>query len=462
MCLVDSHHVVSEPQIVSMYWHEEMYMTALITYKELSPKVLKPNPNNPNTHPASQLKLLEASIKASGFLDPILVDENLMILSGHGRGEVALRLGLESVPVCVIEGLDENLKEAASLAFNAIGKKSEWDKALLADQLMQLINADITFDLSATGFTTGEIDVLTAPPEVVEDGDAHLVAASESDSIITQPGDVWALDAHGIACGDSLDAQFVQALFQAVRAALLLTDPPYNVPIDGHVCGNGAIQHEEFAMASGEMSPDEFTQFLERTIALALTVLQPGALLYLYMDWRHQWELLSAARTLGLEPINLCVWAKTNGGMGSLYRSQHELCLVFKADQHPHINNVQLGKDGRYRTNVWTYPGVNSFGKDRDAALASHPTVKPVAMLADIIKDVTHHHDTVFDPFLGSGSTLIAAEQTQRRCVGIEIEPRYVDVAIRRWQLETGREAIHRTTGQTFAQRAEEVGSEEK
>jgi DNA modification methylase len=267
---------------------------------------------------------------------------------------------------------------------------------------------------------------------------------------VSRAGDLWCLGRHRIGCGDARDGACLEAVMAARRAQMVLTDPPYNVPITGHVCGNGAAQHPEFAMASGEMSEAEFEALLSAVLVNLLGVSDSTALHYVFMDWRHIRTLLTVGEAHYAALLNLCVWAKTNGGMGSLYRSQHELIAVLKVGTGPHVNNVQLGRHGRNRTNVWTCPGVNSFGEGRNEALAMHPTVKPVALLADAILDVTHRGDVVLDPFLGSGSTLMAAERTARACCGLELEPRYVDVALRRWMAATGEPPRLAPSGEPF------------
>ena len=273
---------------------------------------------------------------------------------------------------------------------------------------------------------------------------------------VTQPGDVWQLGPHRIVCGNALDETTYAGLLGDEKAALVFTDPPYNVPVDGHVSGNGAVRHREFAMATGEMSEAEFTQFLRNTCGLLAAHSAPGSIHYVCMDWRHVGELTAAGKGAYAELVNICVWVKHNGGMGSLYRSQHEFVFVFKAAGGSHVNNVQLGKFGRTRTNVWSYRGINNFGggSGEGNLLAMHPTVKPVALVADAILDCSRRGDRVLDAFLGSGSTLIACERTGRACRGIELDPLYVDTAIRRWQRYTGREAVH-ANGTTFNAREE-------
>jgi DNA modification methylase len=242
----------------------------------------------------------------------------------------------------------------------------------------------------------------------------------------------------------------------------VFTDPPYNVPIDGHVAGKGQTKHREFAMAVGEMSSAEFTRFLQQVCLNLRAFSADGSIHYLCMDWRHVGELLAAARPVYSEWKNLCVWTKDNAGMGSLYLSQHELVLVFKNGSAAHVNNVQLGRFGRYRSNVWPYAGANSFARTTDEGnlLALHPTVKPVAMIVDAMYDCSRRGDSVLDPFLGSGSTLIAAERSGRRCYGIELDPLYVDTAIRRWQKLTGLPATHADFGHPFDRCAAEAGRE--
>jgi DNA modification methylase len=250
----------------------------------------------------------------------------------------------------------------------------------------------------------------------------------------------------------ALEVAAYDALLEGERAAAAFTDPPYNVKIKGHASGNGRTSHHEFPMAAGEMTEAEFTTFLEQALGHIATNCCAGGLIYCCMDWRHVSEILAAARGAGLEPLNLCVWAKPNGGMGTFYRSSHELVFVLKNGQAPHLNNVQLGRFGRNRSNVWNYPGANSFRRKKGSPrLDLHPTAKPIALVADAILDCTERGDIVLDPFVGSGTTIVAAERTGRRCYGIELDPRYVDTAIRRWQKFTGRNA-HNGESQTFDQ----------
>jgi DNA modification methylase len=294
------------------------------------------------------------------------------------------------------------------------------------------VEIDMTLDIEQP--TAGIVEEVLAE-EVEPVGEAKVVAR----------GDVWRLGNHVIACGDSQDAELMCRLMGERRAVVVFTDPPYNVKIGGFVSGLGKTTHREFAVASGEMSVEEFTSFLLRFLIALLPLL-----IFVCMDWRRLREILDAGDQADLELKNLCVWAKSNAGMGSFYRSQHELILVFKHGDAPHQNNFELGQHGRSRSNVWSYRGVNTFGKDRMGLLGVHPTTKPVTLVADALRDVSRRGEIVIDPFLGSGTTLLAAEVTGRVCIGAEIDASYLEHAIRRWQKQTGRDAVCAATGETF------------
>lgn len=336
----------------------------------------------------------------------------------------------------------------------------EWDERLLAEALQELSLLNLDFDLDVTGFELPEIDLriqsLTEPDAAEDPAD---VVPTPSGPAVTMLGDLWLLGEHRLFCGSALDAATYNALLAGDKASLVFTDPPYNVPVQGHVSGKGAVVHREFAMASGEMSEAEFTDFLRRTCKLLVDHSTPGSIHNVCMDWRHVGELVTAGKNVYSRLLNICVWAKSNAGMGSLYRSQHEFVFVFKNGEAPHTNNVQLGKYGRSRSNVWQYPGINNFGRGTEEGnlLAMHPTVKPVALVADAILDCSNRGDIVLDAFLGSGSTLIACERTGRRCYGIEIDQLYVDTAIRRWQKYTGSFAIRASDGRVFSECLAEV-----
>lgn len=416
-----------------------------------------PDPRNPRLHSKRQIRQIANSIEAFGFNVPVLIDKDNMLVAGHGRVQACQLLGWTEVPVIRLEHLTPTQAKAFLIADNRLTDNSTWDDKLLAENLKELSVLDLDFKLDAIGFEMAEIDLrieqLDASGED-EESDDDLVPASEAVPV-TRTGDLWQLGDHRILCGSALEAIDYQVLMGSKHADMVFSDPPYNVKIDGHCIGNGKIQHREFAMGSGEMSSPEFTGFLSGAFTHLKLFSRAGSLHFLCMDWRHLPEILSAGNAVYHELKNVCVWVKDNAGMGALYRSQHELVLVFKQGTAPHINNIKLGKYGRHRSNVWQYAGINSFGRSTEEGnlLALHPTVKPVAMVADALFDCSNRGDLVLDPFLGSGTTVIAAERTGRCGYGMELDPLYVDVAIRRWQRLTGLEARLASTGESFAQR---------
>ncbi|AML53649.1 DNA methylase N-4 [Falsihalocynthiibacter arcticus] len=406
---------------------------------------LKPNPRNARTHSKKQVRQIASSIRQFGFNNPILVDENNVVIAGHGRLAAAIHLGLSEVPTVCLSHLSDAEKRAYILADNKIALNAGWDGELLAVELGELavLMPEIDLDLEITGFDTGEIDLILTDheesnPSTSKEDEVPIV----SDVAIAKRGDIWQLGGHCVMCGDARDNSAVAELFAGQSAKMALTDPPYNVKVQGHVGGRGKTKHDEFAFASGEMSDPEFKAFLRESMDVMLKHSKDGALLYLFMDWRHFEILLSAGSELGLILKNVCVWNKTTPGQGSFYRSAHELVAVFAKPGESSANNIQLGRFGRNRTNVWTYPGVNTFRTGQGGDLGLHPTVKPVAMIAEAIKDATKRGEIVLDPFLGSGTAVLAAEKTGRRCFGVEYEPKYVDIAIRRWQQLTGKDAV--------------------
>jgi len=410
---------------------------------------IKTSRRNPRTHSKKQIHQIAASIREFGFNVPILVDSQGEVIAGHGRREAAELLGLESVPVIRIEHLTEEQKRAFMIADNKLALNAEWDHDNLAFHLQELARLDLSFDLEITGFETPEIDLVLESPAAESAHPEDQVPEIEAVTV-TKSGDLWILGDHRVQCADAQEHQAFNRLLAGEKARLVFTDPPWNVPISGHAGGLGKIKHREFAMASGEMSSEDFRAFL-RTICRNLVDFSvDGAIHYICMDWRHIGEILAATRNVYSELKNLCVWNKSNGGMGSFYRSKHELVFVFKVGRAPHVNNIELGSLGRYRTNVWDYAGVNTFRRGRMDELAMHPTVKPVALVVDAIKDCSRRNEIVLDPFSGSGTTIVAAERSGRRARAIEIDPAYVDVAIRRWQTLTGKAAIHAETGIAF------------
>ena len=415
----------------------------------LATSSLVPDPANARIHSQRQLTRLGAGVAEHGFTNPILVDENKKVIAGHARLEVALALGMKAVPCVRIDHLTEPQKIALALGDNKFGDMSEFDPQALAAQLKQL--CDIEFNIELTGFETAEVDILLELPGISVSDPDDIVAEPERDTPpVSQTGDLWELGQHRLLVGNSLEAGSYERLLGGALADMAFVDPPYNVPIANHVSGLGKAQHAEFAMASGEMSPEEFTIFLTTYMQLIVRFSADGSIHYHCMDWGHLREILAAGAAAYTEQKALCVWEKTNGGMGSLYRSKHELVLVFKNGKSPHVNNVNLGRDGRYRTNVWHYPGANTFRRGRDEDLAAHPTVKPVSLVADTMRDCSKRGALIIDPFIGSGTTILAAERTGRRAAGIEIDPGYVDVAIERWQAMTGGKATLGEDGRTF------------
>ncbi|MEQ1752522.1 MAG: DNA methyltransferase [Micropepsaceae bacterium] len=413
---------------------------------------LKPNPRNARTHPASQIAKLKASIAKFGFTNPVLVDETGMVLAGHGRLEAAQELGLAEIPTICISNLTPAEKRAYMLADNRIAQQAGWDDIILADELTYLSGDDIGFSVEVTGFDTAAIDLLLDHGKrPCPDPEADNIVEPSTSSPVSRLGDIWQLGGHRLICGDVRDPRVCEQLLDGDLAQMLFADPPYNVLIDGHARGLGRVRHGNFAMASGEMSPLAFTGFLERSFGNCAMVSAKGSIHFICMDWRHMPELHAAGLRVYGAPKNLIVWNKTNGGMGSFYRSQHELIYVFRYGNAPHINNFGLGETGRYRTNVWVYQGVNTFRKGRNEELNIHPTVKPVALVADAIRDCSRRRGIILDPFSGSGTAIIAAEKTGRRGYAIEIDPTYVDAAIRRFELFTGVEATLVGTGETFA-----------
>jgi DNA modification methylase len=418
---------------------------------------LNPNPANPRKHIAAQVRAIARSIETFGFNAPILIDKRRNIVAGHGRYEAAKLLGLERVPTILLEHLTEAQAKAYTLADNKLTDRSSWDDAALAVKLKELSELALDFDIEDIGFEAPEIDLRIQSLDAISEDAADDFSVTTG-PVVSKAGDLWILGSHRLYAGSALDPTAYDILLEGDKAAAAFTDPPYNVKINGHASGKGQTSHREFPMAAGEMTEVEFTDFLHQMLGHLGTNCRDGGLIYSCMDWRHMSEMLAGAREADLELLNLCVWAKTNGGMGTLYRSRHELIFVFRKGDLPHLNNVQLGRFGRNRSNVWNYAGANSFPRNKQKPrIDLHPTAKPVALIADAILDCTKRDDIVLDPFLGSGTTILAAERTGRRCYGIELDLLYVDTAIRRWQKITGRQAKS-SQGLTFLEVATERG----
>lgn len=416
-------------------------------------ETLRPAKANARVHSKKQLKQIARSIQRYGFNAPVLVGDDGEIIAGHGRVEAAKLLDLKTVPTICLAHLNEIERRAYLIADNKIALNASWDQEILASEVQALVDHGI--EIEDTGFTITEADILLeeaseAMPLAQKKTQAEDRLPAVEAAAVTRMGDVWQLGRHRLVCGDGRDPQAYAALLEDETVDLMFTDPPYNVKIDGNVCGKGSITHREFAFASGEMSASEFTQFLLESLGAAATRCRDGAIAYVCMDWRHMSELLEAGRQIFTELKNLCVWNKSQGGMGSFYRSKHEFVFVFKVGTAEHINTFGLGDTGRYRTNVWDYAGINSMSATRMDELAMHPTVKPVTMIKDAILDCSHRGHIVLDCFAGSGSTLVAAHKSGRTARLIEYDPLYCDVIIRRFEKLTGKQATLEATGHSF------------
>ena len=423
---------------------------------------LKADPANPRRHSKKQIRQIGHSLKAFDFIVPVLIDRDDNIIAGHGRVLAGREVGVTEVPTLCLDHLTAAQARAFMIADNRLTEIATWDDRLLAQQLKELSLLGLDFDVTITGFEVAEIDLRIASLEDLPGTDndpADAVPETPAGPPLSKLGDLWVLGRHRVLCGNALDPEAFRTLLGDEPAAMVLTDAPYNLPIDSHVSGLGAVHHRPFPMASGEMDRPEFTAFLNQACRNLAAFSVDGSLHYLFMDWRHIEDLLAVGRGVYGELKNLCVWVKDNAGMGSLYRSRHELVAVFKNGRQDHRNNVQLGRFGRNRSNVWHYPGANSFSRcgEEGNLLALHPTVKPVAMVADAILDCSARGEIVLDAFLGSGTTVIAAERTGRRCYGLELDPAYVDTIIRRWEALTGGSARHAATSRSFDDLAREM-----
>jgi DNA modification methylase len=418
---------------------------------------LAPNPNNARTHTARQIGQIVTSIERFGFLVPIIADDSNNIVAGHGRFEASKKLGLAKVPVIRVKFLSEADRRAFALAENRIAELSGWDEDLLASELSFLLEDG--YALEITGFTLADMNFAVDPAP--EESEEQFELPDPARDAISRHGDLWWIGPHRLYCGDSRMAESYEVVLGNEHAALVVCDSPYNVPVNGHVSGNGAVRHREFAMASGEMSHAEFTAFLRAILRMCARFSVDGSIHYHFMDWRHLREILDAADGIYSEFKQLLVWKKKNAGQGTFYRSQHELILVFKNGRAPHQNHFQLGQKGRYRTNVLEYAGANGFYKGRDQDLEAHSTVKSTALIADLLLDCSSRGDLVLDAFAGSGTTLLAAHHTGRRGAAIEIDPLYVDTALGRLSRATGCCVVH-ADGRIFEEIAAERLTERK
>lgn len=408
---------------------------------------------------------LRNSVATFGIILPILIDQNKLIIGGEGIVEAARQLGYREVPTIVLDHLNDTEVRILRIALNKLSEGGEWQNEELGLEFLELSEIELDVGVEISGFTSIEIDNLIHPPSETEhnglDPDDDYDQAGDGPAV-SRLGDLWNAGKHRVLCGSSLDTGNLAFLMGGDRAQMVFTDSPWNVKVNGHVSVSGKHKRREFAQASGEMTEDQFVDFQKTSTAALAQFCNDGALLYLCIDWRHVWEMMLGIRAADLKLVNLAVWVKHAPSMGSLYRSQHELIFIAKKGTASSRNNVELGKHGRSRANCWFYPGMAGFSAQRDELLALHPTPKNVVMVKDAIRDVTDRGDIVLDGFLGSGTTLIAAERTGRICYGVDLDPLYVDGIIRRWEKATGKQATLSTTGQTFdevaAERAGEVG----
>lgn len=406
-------------------------------------------------HPRHQIDKLARSLETFGFVAPIIADSQNRVVAGMALVLAAKALNIPEVPVVYLTDLSEAQARALRLALNRLPEDSSWDDKQLAVELREIIQLEPTIDLLSTGFEMAETDLILDDGGIEQEDE--LPTVDENMTPVSRVGDVWKLGDHVVICGDALDHRTYVVILGSDKSAMVFADAPYNVKIVGHVTTRSKpSRSHDFPMAKGELSPKEFESFLATSLGLAARFSRDGAIHFVCMDWRHLDEISAAGREIYGAPKNLVVWNKTNAGMGSFYRSQHELIFVFKVGKAPHINNIQLGRFGRNRSNVWSYPGQTSLSATAKSKLSLHPTVKPVAMVADAIRDCSNRGDIILDPFGGAGTTLIAAEKTGRRARLIELNPIYVDVTIERWQRLTGGTAFHAGTGQSFADEREE------
>lgn len=419
-----------------------------IEYRAVADLVL--DSRNPRQHSQSQVNQLADSICEFGFVMPVVVDHGGQVVIGHGRVLAAKQLAMARIPVVAVRHLSAAQLKALRIADNKLAQNSHWDERLLGESLLELQSLDRDFDLSITGFSLPEIDLAIQKlggPVITDPDDA---VGSETGVAVCRPGDIWELGPHRIHCGDATTEVAFASLMKEERADVVFIDPPFNVRIDGHASGKGKVRHREFAQGAGEFSREQFVEFLTKACTQLKAYTVNGSIHFVCMDWKHVEELLTAGRAVYSELKNIVVWAKSNAGMGSLYRSQHELICVFKSGSRPHVNNVKLGKNGRNRTNVWEYASASTQARKGNNVLKLHPTVKPVSLVMDALLDCSNRGHVVLDCFLGSGTTLLAAERTGRICRAIELDPLYVDTAVRQWQNLTGSTAVRASDGKPF------------
>jgi DNA modification methylase len=422
---------------------QNAYLRNLVIVEILISNLLPLN-RRARRHRRKQIQQIARSIETFGFTNPVLIDDDNRVIAGFGRVIAAETLGMVRVPTIRLSGMTEAQLRGYAIADNKLAENAGWDNEILASEFDYIHEFGIDLDLKVTGFETAEIDLIIGEAALV-DPEPPVPSLTE-DPPVSCLGDAWILGPHKLYCGDARQSVSYITLLAGMSAQMVFTDSPYNLRISS-IVGKGRQQHREFVMASGELSHDDFVKFLGVVIANCIAHSLDGSLHFYCMDWRHIDLLLGIGREAYSEIKNVCIWDKGRGGMGSLYRSQHELVAVFKHGRGPHINNIELGKYGRNRTNVWRYPPARPGG---EADLNLHPTAKPISLVADAIQDCSNRGDIVLDPFGGSGTTLLAAERTGRRGYLLELDPRYVDLIIGRWQEMSGEQAVHADSGQRF------------
>ncbi len=432
-----------------------------VTYPNIvmmSVAVLNPGNRRLRRRNAKALRKLRASIQWFRIVRPILIDQGNNIIDGYGIVDAAKKLGFHEVPTLMIEHLSAAEIKALRIALNRLQEEGEWDREVLRDELIQIVELDEDFDLGVVGFEPAELDVILEdgrPTDPHQPDPADDISSHADGQAVSVRGDLFVLGDHRLLCGDACELDDVLKALGGLTADLVFTDHPYNLP-SRTISGLGSTKHADFVMAAGEMSPQQFDEFLSVTLQHLKAATKEGAVIFCYIDWRSVQDMLRTSRELGLTLLNIYVWTKQNGGMGSFYRSKNELVVVFRNGDKAHMNNIELGRHGRYRTNHWEYPGFNTFSPERESMLAAHPTIKPFALVADAIQDASRRGEVVLDVFAGSGTTMIAAEGTGRRACCVELDPSYVDTAIRRFEDQIGIAAIHEPTGFTFDQLAEQ------
>ena len=416
---------------------------------------LLPSSRHAREHSEAKITALAGSIRRFRSIEPLLIEEDGTIISGVARWLACRRLGIPDVPCIVVSHLTATEIRALRIAVGAFPQWATWDKEQLRIELPEIIAELPDLSMQEIGLSVPVVDGLLAPPPPQDDPADEIPEVDENRPAVSRPGDLWQLGQHLAFCGDALEAQSYERLLGDRAVRWVLTDPPYNVKVNGHVTKRVG-QFDEFAMASGEMTDDEFRDFLSTIFGRIASVSVAGTIAFVFIDWRHARLMQEAADGVFFELKNHIVWVKDAPALGTFYRNQHEFVLAYKIADGKHVNNFGLGEHGRTRSNIWNYAGMSSFGAGRNASLALHATPKPVAMLVDAILDCSSPGDLVLDPFGGSGSTLIAAERAHRRARLIEISPTYVDTIVRRWEEFTEERAVLHESGRTFAEVASE------